>query len=251
MHLAPGADSTLAQLVLIVLLACLAAPAPASESPTGFLFKAMRVGGKERRYAVYVPREYRGDREWPLIVFLNGAGECGIDGSKQIAVGLAPAIMLEPKQWPFIVVFPQKPALEDDWAKHDDMVMAMVRRTQREYRVDRTRVYLTGLSQGGHGAWEIGARHPDVWAAIAPICGYGDPALVADGLKATPIWCFHGEDDHVVPARQTIDMAAAVRAAGGNPRVTLYPRVDHNSWDRAYRQERLGDWLLEQVLGKR
>jgi predicted peptidase len=220
-------------------------------TPTGMLFKQLRVGEREYRYAVYVPRDYSRSKEWPVIVFLHGMGECGTDGSRQLAVGLGPAVLLAPERWPFLVVFPQKPSPRDRWDEHEEAVLAMVARVRKEYRVDGGRVYLTGLSQGGNGTWVIGSRRPEVWAAIAPVCGYGDPSVVGPGLTRVPVWAFHGEADPVVPASQTRDLAAAVERSGGSVKVTIFPGVDHNSWDRAYRDERLYEWLLEHRLPER
>src|SRR5262249_11286470 len=115
---------------------------------------------------------------------------------------------------------------------------------------DEKRVYLTGLSQGGHGTWMIAADHPELWAAIAPICGYLEPKRVIEKIKSIPVWCFHGEADDAVPGRQTSDLAAAAKAAGGDVKITTYPGVGHNSWDKAYREEKLGAWFLEHTRPK-
>ncbi|HSV72486.1 MAG TPA: prolyl oligopeptidase family serine peptidase [Chthonomonadales bacterium] len=220
-------------------------------TPTGMLFRTIKVSSREYRYAIYVPRDYSRSKEWPVIVFLHGMGECGIEGSRQLAVGLGPALLLAPDRWPFLVVFPQKPSPRDRWDAHEGAIMAMLTRLRRDYRVDRDRVYLTGISQGGNGTWVIGSRRPEIWAAIAPICGYGDPAAIGPGLTNVPVWAFHGEADPVVPASQTRDIAASVEQNGGSVKVTIFPGVDHNSWDRAYRDERLYEWLLQHRLPER
>ncbi len=212
--------------------------------PTGFLFESLEVAGREYRYSIYVPRDYTPDRAWPLVTFLNGYGECGTDGSRQLSVGLAPAIMANPSDWPMLALFPQKPHHNDLWEDHDDAVMAMVHKTQTEYNLDGSRLTLTGLSQGGRGTWAIGALHPDVWAALAPICGYGDPDAFAPPLAHTPIWCFHGDADTTVKLEQSQRLTQAVNDAGGDPKLTIYPGVGHNSWDKAYRDENLAAWLL-------
>jgi predicted peptidase len=212
--------------------------------PTGFLFEALNHAGREYKYALYVPRDYDPGKPWPLIVFLNGRGECGTDGSKQLAIGLGPAMMFHPEEWPFLVLFPQKPDPKDQWEDHDETVMAMVQQTQNDYTVEESRLYLTGLSQGGHGTWTIGSRHPDLWAALAPICGYGKPDEIAPALAEMPIWCFHGDADTAVPVSESENLVAAVRKAGGSPQLTIYPGVGHNSWDKAYREEGLAAWLL-------
>lgn len=212
---------------------------------TGFVFRTIRVQGRDYPYAIFVPRDYDASRRWPMLVFLHGRGECGTDGSKPLAQGVGTAIMLEPQRWPMLVVFPQKPTPQSAWEDHDEAVVAMMDEARREFNIDERRLYLSGLSQGGHGTWAIAANHPDTWAAIAPICGYGDPAVIAPKVKDIPTWCFHGDADNVVPVKQTLDMAAAIRTAGGDPRVSIFPGVNHGSWDRAYRDEGLAAWLLE------
>jgi predicted peptidase len=248
-------------------MAALAAPAGAAEKhpQTGFLFETLQDGGQAYPYVVYVPRNYDALKKWPLIVFLHGAGESGADGLKMVQVGVGSAIQLNEAEWPFIVIFPQKPNVQLAWEDIDKPVMEMLVRARKDYNVDGTRLYLTGLSQGGHGTWILGARHAALWAAVAPICGYADlrretppagekpfPASLEDigkALKATPLWAFHGEADSVVPVAETKALVAAVKAAGGDPKMTLYPGVDHNSWDKAYRTEHLGDWFLAHKKG--
>ena len=218
-----------------------------AQQPAGILFKTLLLGEKSYNYAIQVPREYNATKDWPVIVFLNGAGECGTDGSKQVAVGLGTASLINAKKWPFIIIYPQKPTVQSAWEDHDAAVMAMLDQAKKDYRVDTKRLYLTGLSQGGHGTWYIGAKHADMWAAIAPICGYGDPAKVASDLKSMPIWAFHGEADRAVPVAQSHGFVDAITVAGGTPKLTTYPGVDHNSWDKAYRDEPLAEWFLEHV----
>ncbi len=229
------------------LLLAQADAAAAAAVRTGFLAQTIPVAGHEHRYVLYVPPGYCTDRRWPLLVFLNGAGECGTDGWKQVAVGLGPAIMHDVAAWPFLVLFPQKPDRESAWEDHDAMVMAMLAKVQKDYAVDDTQLFLTGLSQGGHGTWVLGARHAELWAAIAPICGYGEPRAIAPALKAMPIWCFHGEDDKAVPVKQSKDLCAEVERAGGHAELTLLPGTGHNSWDKAYRESLLAEWLLTAV----
>lgn len=232
--------------VLLLALMSVQNPPPASVAvPTGFLFRDLKHQEKTYRYIVYVPRNYDPQKEWPVILFLHGMGECGSDGVRQMAQGIGTAIQQNPSKWPFLVVMPQKPDMRDAWEDHDEAVMAILDTVLKEYSVDRSRQYLTGLSQGGHGTWVLGARHADRWAAIAPICGYGDPKAIAPALKSVPIWCFHGEDDKVVPVSQSQAICEAIKTEGGNPKLTTYPGVGHNSWDKAYREEALDRWFLE------
>lgn len=223
----------------------------ARPTETGLLFRELKNDASTVRYAVYVPREYDAHKKWPVVVFLNGLGECGTDGAKNLAVGLMPAVLLDEAHWQFIVVLPQKPDGGKQWEDYDDQVMSILSNTMKSYSTDRDRVYLTGLSQGGHGTWVLGARHANVWAAIAPVCGYGDPSEIAPKLKNMPIHAFHGESDHAVPVEQSRALVEAVNKAGGSAEITTYPGVDHNSWDKAYRDEKLYDWFLKHVRKSR
>ncbi len=215
-----------------------------SRDAKGFLLKTIRHAGQESRYVLYVPADYADNKPWPTILFLHGAGECGRDGLKSVAVGIGPALMLAPDRWPFLVLIPQKPERRDLWAQHDDLLWAMLEATKKEYRVDADRLYLTGLSQGGYGTWAIGAKHPERFAALAPVCGGGDKASAA-ALKDMPIWAFHGDADNAVPLRESEDMVKAVKDTGGGALLTVYPGVGHNSWDKAYREAGLHDWFLK------
>jgi predicted peptidase len=231
--------------------------APAARG-TGFVFETLHERGIEYRYAVYAPRGYDPARPWPLVVFLHGAGESGTDGTKMVAVGLGPAILRRATRWPAIVVFPQKPSEGTEWEEHEPAVLEMVARARQVYTVDPQRIYLTGLSQGGHGTWVLGARHPDLWAALAPVCGYvesrragtgafrGTVAELAEAVKALPIWALHGDADDVVPASETQAMIDALRAAGGTPKFSLLRGVNHNAWDPAYNDPALAEWLFAQ-----
>jgi predicted peptidase len=238
-----------------------AGPERSTPGPTGFLFGSLSEGGRDYPYAVYVPRNYDPARGWPLVVALHGSGESGTDGAKQIVQGIGSAILWDAPSWPCLVLFPQKPTEDSEWEQHEAAVMAMLSRVRGDYRVDAARIYLTGLSQGGHGAWVLGARHAAVWAAVVPICGYGParsegpglpptfrgtPAELAAKLARLPIWAFHGESDDVVPVEAAREMAAALRDAGGAPKLTVLPGVGHNAWDAAYRDPALRKWLLAQ-----
>lgn len=211
----------------------------------GFLMRSIDVDGGAKKYVVYVPPTYDPAKPMPTIVFLNGAGECGTDGLKQIAVGLLPAVMLNVEKWPFLIVVPQKQDVKHKWEDEDAMVMAALEATKKDYNVDSSRIYLTGISQGGHGAWTIGAKHPDIWAAIAPVCGWADEETAKQLVTAeTPVWIFHGDADDAVKVQCSHDMEKWIKAAGGSCKLTIYPGVRHNSWDNAYRTETLYDWFL-------
>jgi predicted peptidase len=202
------------------------------------------------RYALFVPRDYSPERPVPVILFLHGGGEAGTDGRKPTEVGLGPAVRARAATFPFLVVFPQAgdrvPATFASWLPDQPdgvRALAILDEVCRGYRTDPARVYLTGISVGGFGAWQIAARHPERWAAVVPVCGLG-PKKVAAELRSVPCWCFHGADDGVVPAQSSRDMIEAVRQAGGSPRYTEYPGVGHNAWERAYDTDELYEWLL-------
>lgn len=210
----------------------------------GFIMKSVMVHGKPKRYVVYVPPAYDPDIPMPTIVFLNGMGECGTDGLRQITVGLGSAVMADVSKWPFIIIFPQKSSPDTSWKDEESTALLTLEATQNEYNVDASRLYLTGISQGGYGVWSIGSAHKDMFAAMAPICGWGDKSM-AESLVGVPIWAFHGDADSVVPVSSSHLMADYLKAAGGACQLTIYPEVDHNSWDKAYREEKLNEWFLE------
>lgn len=236
----------------------------------GFLFESIEAQGRTYDYAVYVPRDYTPDKAWPLILFLHGSGESGTDGQHQMAVGIGPRVLWNPEQYPAIILFPQKPTVESEWEDHAQAVKAMLARAERDYRIDPDRVYLTGLSQGGHGVWTINAAMPRTFAALAPMCGYierphrskkGEDRWVwdakapefigvVDAAKGIPTWVFYGEADPVVPPAQADAAVARLRAAGSEVKLTTYPGVGHNCWDQAYGSEGLGAWLLSHRRGE-
>ncbi len=171
----------------VMVAACATSPADKGDARyTGFVFSSLELGSQSYPYALYVPRSYDHRRAWPLILFLHGKGECGRDGSRQLHVGLGPELLAQPERWPFLVLFPQKPAKDDEWEQHEAAVLAMLDDVTGRYNVDPNRVLLTGLSQGGHGTWVLGARHPERWAALVPVCGY---ACRADGVPTRAFAC--------------------------------------------------------------
>ena len=226
-----------------LVLSCSLALPTMGQTVTGFLDKAVEMDGESYRYQVYVPAGYDAGKPWPAMVFLNGKGECGRDGKRQVSVGLGAAIRRAPERWPFVVVFPQKPESETQWGDHQDLVLATLAATEKEYVIDADRRVLTGLSQGGSGSWQIGSAHAPMWRAVAPICGYRRGGWDVDALAKTPVWAFHGDADGVVPLRSSEVLCEELLKAGGAPHLTVYPGVEHNSWDRAYQDSALAEWF--------
>jgi len=248
-----------------MLLLLLGIAASLQQTQTGFLDRSVTVGARAYHYQVYVPADYASKPTWPAILFLHGAGERGSDGLLQTNVGLGAAIRQNASRYPAIVVFPQVPP-DSQWVGTPaDMAVAALQQTMREFHVDASRVYLTGLSMGGHGTWYIAYRHAELFAAIVPICGWvrdfpmfrgsvpvvpGDSASVmtslAQHLGKVPIWIFHGEVDQVVNVNGSREPAAALKAAGANVQYTELLGLNHNSWDAAYGSDEFVRWLFAQ-----
>jgi len=217
----------------------------------------------EFRYRLLRPAsDGRDGHRYPLVLFLHGAGERGDDNVKQLK--FLPTWLAEPavrQRHPCFVLVPQC-RMDERWV---DVSWADVKSTPQpaaptvdltaatkaldetllREAVDPARVYLTGLSMGGYGTWDLAARQPDRFAAILPICGGGDDD-VAPRLAHLPIWCFHGDADTAVAVERSRSMIAAVKAAGGRPIYSELPGVGHDSWTPAYRDGFVLDWLFSQ-----
>jgi len=205
-------------------------------------------------YLLYLPDGYAGDSQsrWPLILFLHGMGERGDDLDLVKLHGI-PKVVDERDDFPFIALSPQCPE-ETTWRDQVEALDGLLREIEQRYRVDPDRIYLTGLSMGGYGAWDLATVYPDRFAAVVPICGgghvaYGFPERVAV-LKDVPVWAFHGAKDPVVPLEESQKLVDVLRESGGNVRFTVYPDAEHDSWTRTYDNPDLYDWLLEQKLAK-
>ena len=229
------------------LIAFFASHCPAADTVEhGFLDRVFTGEDKsEVKYVLFVPPGYKGDKAIPLVMFLHGSGSTGTDGKKQVG-GISAAIRKDEKAFPAIVLFPQsqKGGWKADGAE-GKRAMAILAEVEKKYKVDDKRVYLTGLSMGGFGTWSLAAAHSEKWAAIVPICGGGD-VKTAGKFKDLPCWCFHGDADPTVKVEQSRNMIKALKDAGGNPKYTEYPGVEHNSWTKAYATKELYDWLWEQ-----
>lgn len=201
----------------------------------------------EMKYRLYLPRDYKSNEAatWPLVVFLHGAGERGND-PQRLGVHGIPREADEGREFPFLVLAPQCPE-PSVWIMQQDQVMELISRFCRDYRVDPQRIYLTGISMGGFGTWEIAMTYPEVFAAIVPICG-GGMSWRADRLLSTPIWTFHGGKDDVVPLVYTEEMVRALRVLGNPVQFTVYPEAGHDCWTEVYQREDIYEWLLEQYL---
>ena len=195
------------------------------------------------RYLTFLPRSYAAKGPGaPLILFLHGSGERGTDLEKVKAWG-PPAIADKDPDFPFIVISPQ---LAEGEAWHALALKGLLDQVLARYNVDRRRVYLTGLSLGGYGAWDLASRYPDYFAAVAPICG-GGIARAVGSMRAVPTWVFHGKKDDAVPEEESARMVAALKTAGGDVRYTVLPEGGHiDAWVHAYDKAGLFEWFLQQ-----
>ena len=235
----------------------------------GFIRKTLRLkDGTERIYQVWVPLDYTADKKWPVILFLHGAGECGTDGEKVLIQGLPKEIRKRDGKFEFIVVIPQcesmrpkepapEAAKEAPKAKGDrfggrwgwidaqeELVMAALAATLKEYSCDTDREYLTGLSMGGFGTYLLALKYPKEFVALVPICGGGDTGRAKE-FADIPIWIWHGDADKTVPVDRSRKMVEALKAAGAKElKYTEVPDVGHNSWDNTYASDELWTWLL-------
>lgn len=197
-------------------------------------------------YLLYLPKDYERDvkKKWPLMLFLHGSGERGKDIEMVKRHG-PPKLIGEGREFEFVVVSPQCPDNED-WT--NDVLIALVDEIVRSYRIDEVRVYLTGLSMGGWGTWNLALEYPERFAAIAPICARTDRNNPAKASRLTdiPIWVFHGALDNVVPITESGRIVEALRVAGANVKFTVYPEAGHDSWTETYNNADFYRWLLAQ-----
>ncbi len=240
----------------VLATACMASAASSAtnSSDSGrFEFRDVRVAGKNHRYAAWLPPGFdsKGTKS-PAIVFLHGSGESGTDGERPIKIGLGPALQAHPERWPFVVLFPQKPTADEEWWEHEALIFAILDDAAKHLRVDGKRVALAGMSQGGHGTWMIGARHPERWRCLVPVCGYGRAQTVATRLRRMPLWCFQGMKDDVVSPHETQEIVRWLREFQRDEgidstlvRATFLPDANHNSWDPAFATEELPAWIVK------
>ena len=202
-------------------------------------------------YLLYLPADYgeAQGKKYPLILFLHGAGERG-DEVNLVRKHGPPKLVNTKTELPvkdFIVVSPQ--CAPNKWWDPRE-VITLLDEVSQKYSVDPDRVYLTGLSMGGFGTWETASRYPERFAAIAPICGGGDPRRVRT-LRSMPTWVFHGDKDPTVPVQRSIEMVEALKQAGNEAKFTRYPEAGHDSWTETYNNPELYGWFLQHKRGSK
>lgn len=221
-------------------------------------------------YRILFPEGYDGMKEYPLVVFLHGAGERGNDNESQLQWG-ANLFLENREKYPAIVVFPQC-AKDDYWAKIKyrkkrkigkrfrfplsvgkpttslKLAYSLIQNLIKEEAVNPKRIYVAGLSMGGMGTFEMLARFPDKFAAAIPICGGGNPNHTFNYAKKTSLWIFHGDADPVVGVRHSRRMAKQLKKFKADIKYTEYKEVDHLSWIPAFEEPDFLEWLFSKEL---
>jgi predicted peptidase len=205
-----------------------------------------KIGEPVIPHLVYTPADYDKDttgKRWPVLLFLHGKGERGENLSQLRDTPLLAKLEYDPafrKTFPFIVIAPQ--CRENDWWSSHELAR-LLDEVEQQYRVDTDREYVTGMSMGGYGTWALANEFPDRFAAIAPVCGGGDPDEAAR-LARMPVWTFHGARDSIVPFWESDRMVKALQALGDEVKFTVYPDAGHDAWSETYTNPELYTWLL-------
>jgi predicted peptidase len=205
------------------------------------------------RYWLFLPENYESQAQSegaPLLLFLHGAGERGNAPGDiaKVKVHGPPRLLDTPdfaKRFPCVTVSPQ---CNDGFAWSPAQLMLLLDHIEKNYTIDKNRVYVTGLSMGGFGTWMCLNEAPKRFAAAVPICG-GVKVEWAEKLTEIPIWVFHGDQDPVVPVALSQRIVEAIKKANGKKILfTNYEGEGHDSWTRTYDNPLLFDWLLQQSL---
>jgi predicted peptidase len=242
-------------------------PAPAVELP---LYEALSYTDKDGntiQYRLLKPEKYDASVKYPVVLFLHGGGEGGNDNAKQItnqAQALArPALRAK---YPCFEIVPQCPPGSRGWGRSaapstrpstrpavaatvngQQLALEVLDKVCKQYSIDVNRMYITGLSMGGYGTWDVITHFPTKFAAAAPVCGGGDPANVKGIVDAKlPLWVWHGAADPTVPVKNSRDMVKALRDAGLEVKFTETPGQGHNEWDVTYTTDEFWAWLFAQ-----
>lgn len=236
--------------MIAILLAALSLAAdltPGKQVEASAVVKVASDDGGQRevtlRYLLFLPAGYAAEesKKWPLVLFLHGGGERGND--LNLVKKHGPPKFLESKpDFPCVVVSPQCPA-ETRWNAAE--LAKLIEAVANNHRIDRERMYVTGLSMGGSGTWSLLAEYPDLFAAAVPICGRGDVDRV-EKIAKTPTWVFVGGKDRPQVVSANEEIVAALKKAGANVQFKLYPDLPHDCWTVTYDDPQVWDWLLAQ-----
>ena len=193
------------------------------------------------KYLQYLPKGFDANEKYPLVLFLHGAGERGDDVELVTEHGLFKNIK-QGNEYPFICIAPQCPK-DKYWGCYIESLNVFLDELCQTLPVDKSRVYLTGLSMGGTGTFMFAMANPEKFAAIAPICGCGI-SWNAKPLLDIPVYMYHGDCDDVVPISESVTMLTQINKQGGNARLKICNGVGHNVWEYAYADQGLFAWML-------
>ncbi|MCP4782892.1 MAG: hypothetical protein GY903_04400 [Fuerstiella sp.] len=218
---------------------------------TGFLKRTHSdEDGGNHKYQIFTPTDYSADTQWPIIVFLHGAGERGNDGDAPTQVGLGPFVRAHQDTFPCLVLFTQcedrDSRLLQGWQSDGadaQRMLKILEEVEEEYSVDPQHRILTGWSMGGYGAWSIGAATPDLWSAVVPVSSGGDSAFALQ-WPDLPVWTIHGQRDNVVRPSAVTGLVDELRNQGRNPWLSIISGSGHDVWKIAYGSEALLNWML-------
>jgi len=204
----------------------------------------------ELNYLENLPKDYDAKKKYPLVIFLHGAGERGNNVKKVKVHGIPKLIDKKSallQKYEFIAISPQCPDIYS-WSAIPETVENLIKDCIENLSVDTSRIYLTGLSMGGFGSWNLACRNPHAFAAVAPICGglWGSDSIDLRAIKHLPMWVFHGAKDTVVPLSASADPVADLYELGANVRFTVYPELEHDSWTVTYDSPVFYKWLFSQ-----
>lgn len=224
--------------------------AQARSERTGFNERVFEDAQGRHKYQVFIPYNYNQKSNWPVVLFLHGAGERGVDGQRQTQVGLGAFLRSQPSRFPAIAVFPQcediTGPITEAWqadATDGRRALAILTAVEKEFKTNPAQRVLTGWSMGGFGVWDMAAAMPEFWSAVVPVSGGGNPAL-AGNLNDLPIWAIHGGVDRVVLPSETERMVAAIQKSGGKIHQTILPESGHDVWKLAYSDANVIRWML-------
>ncbi|WP_305804646.1 phospholipase [Stenotrophomonas sp. YIM B06876] len=253
--------------ISILGVGCASAPVPPAAGGH-FVARSLQVEGHTFAYQVFVPAQ-RGPAATPIVLFLHGSGERGNDNRRQLEAGLGPWLKHQAASFPALVVLPQAPQDTEWLGRSARMALATLDAASAEFHGDPHRTYLTGMSMGGYGTWELALMQPYRFAALVPVCGAihappdEQPGLLVDQLageadpytalatrlRTVPVWMFHGAEDDLVPPDNDRRIYRAGLKQHANIRYTEYPGTNHNAWDPTYRNPAMWQWLFQHRRG--
>ncbi len=213
-----------------------------SQSDVNGKMKTEIVQKHELGYALHIPTNTKGKK--PLLIFLHGSGEKGTDIEKVKVHG--PFKYLKTHELDSYVLAPQCPENEY-W--DEEVLYRLILKIEKENNIDSSRIYLTGLSMGAWGAWNLAFAHPEIFAALVPIAGFVDRVQMIEDckIKAIPTRIFHGLLDDVVNVDYSITIYKKLKNCNANVQLTIFDDAGHDSWSKVYDNQEIYDWMFKQI----